>query len=484
MTKERESGLSVWHLTMMALGTVVGGSFFLGSAIAIKTAGPAILVSFILGGVLVYIILSALSEMTVSHPAVGSFRTHAEQMYGPAVGFVTGWVYWTGLTLAMSSEATAVSLFLRSWIPGISLPVMATIIVIAVTLLNLVGAKTLSNLESGLAFVKLFAIAAFIVLALTLIGGFWPGKAPVGLGAVTAEPLLPTGLAGIAGSMLIVMFSYAGFEVIGLAASEVSDPHKKVPKAIVMTILGLVLLYCLAILVLLPLVPTGRLSQTVSPLVAGLTSAGLGWAAGTINVVLVTAILSTMLAAMFGMGRMIRSLADVGYAPKWLKESREVPIRGIVFSGIGMFLGVALSYVLPKYVYLFLVSSGGFSLLFTYVIIMATHYKFRKVHGCPEKGKCQLWGYPYTTIIGVVSLIGIIVSMPLVPGQGSGLFAGVMLVLLFVMAYVVFKAPLSRRSANRMMLGGLVHDIEVSEEIEPKVPLEKQCAEKKSNGKP
>lgn len=473
MTDRRQPGLSAWHLTMMAMGTVVGGSFFLGSAIAIRAAGPAILISFVLGGILVYIILSALSEMTVTYPATGSFRTHAQQMYGPAVGFVTGWVYWTGLTLAMSSEATAVSLFLRGWIPGVSLPVMASIIVIAVTLVNLVGAKTLSNLESGLAFIKLFAIAAFIVMALSLIGGLWPGKPQIGLGALATESLIPAGLSGIAGSMLIVMFTYAGFEVIGLAASEVRDPHRTVPRAILMTILGLVGLYCLSIAVLLPLVSTARLSPTTSPLVAALTSAGLRWVAGTINVVLVTAILSTMLAAMFGMGRMIRSLAEVGYAPLWLKEQHEVPRRGILFSGAGMLAGVVLSYMLPKYIYLFLVSSGGFALLFTYVIILATHYKFRKVHGCPPKGHCQLWGYPYTTVIGLLSLIGIIFSMPLIPGQGSGLLAGLLLLLLFILAYVFFKAKsVQRVESRRIMLKSLMPSAhtETAEEIQPKQP--------------
>lgn len=481
MAKEH-GGLDVWHLTMLALGTVVGGSFFLGSAIAIRTAGPGILVSFILGGILVYIVLTALSEMTVASQAPGSFRSHAEKMYGPAVGFIIGWVYWTGLTLAMSSEATAASVFLRAWVPGLSLPLMAVIIIVVVTLVNLVGAKTLTTLESGLALIKLTAIAAFIVLAAALIAGLFPGRAPVGLGVLPAEPLLPRGLAGIAGSMLIVMFTYAGFEVIGLAASEAKNPHQTVPRAILFTILGLVGLYTLSISVLLPLVPTPGLTETVSPLVAGLTARGLGWAAGTINGILVIAILSTMLAAMFGMGRMVRSLAEVGYAPAWLKEEREVPKRGILFSGAGMLAGVGLAYLLPQRIYLFLVSSGGFALLFTYVIIMATHYRFRLVHGCPPKGHCQLYGFPYTSILGLAALVAIIASMPLVPGQGSGLLAGLLLVVLFTLTYVVYKAYILMRSGKRIALGNLLGvpaparlpeglrpavDIEAGEELAP-----------------
>ncbi len=131
--KKKEKGLSAFNLMMMALGTVIGGSFFLGSTVAIKAAGPAVVISYILGGALVYIILFALSEMTVADAAPGSFRTFAERAYGRGLGFVTGWVYWTGIVFAMSSEAIALSVFLREWIPGISLPLMGAIIIIIVT---------------------------------------------------------------------------------------------------------------------------------------------------------------------------------------------------------------------------------------------------------------------------------------------------------------------------------------------------------------
>lgn len=100
--EKKQKGLSAWQLTMMALGTVIGGSFFLGSAVAIHAAGPAIVISYILGGVIVYFILFALSEMTVANPESGSFRTFAADVFGPGTGFVVGWVYWTGMILAMS----------------------------------------------------------------------------------------------------------------------------------------------------------------------------------------------------------------------------------------------------------------------------------------------------------------------------------------------------------------------------------------------
>jgi len=437
--KKKDKGLSAGQLTMMALGTVIGGSFFLGSAVAIEAAGPAIIISYIVGGILVYFILFALSEMTVANPDSGSFRTFTADVFGPGAGFVVGWVYWTGMVLAMSSEATAVSILVRKWIPNLSIALLGSIIIILVTLLNLLGANKLSKLESGLAAVKLLALVSFIILALLLIIGVIPGTPALGAGELTKESFMPGGIKGIAGSMLIVIFTYAGFEIIGLAASEAENPRETVPKAIKNTVLCLVGLYIVTILVLLPLIPTTQLNESVSPMVAALNRWGIGWAGTVLNFVLITAILSTMLAAMFGLGRMMRSLADEGQAPKWLKDEKDVPYRGILFSGLAMLMGLGFGLLLPR-VYLFLISSGGFALLFTYAAIMATHIRFRKKNGCPPEGKCQMAGYPYTSWIALFSMIIIILSMPFISGQASGLIAGIIMIILYSVIYLVMKS--------------------------------------------
>lgn len=329
--KKHEKGLSAWHLTMMAMGCVIGGSFFLGSAVALQAAGPAILISFILGGILIYFILYALSEMTVANPNSGSFYTFTAQTFGPGAGFVIGWVYWTGMVLAMSSEATAVSILVREWIPNISIPILGSAIIIGVTLVNLLGADKLSKLESSLSIVKVLAVIAFIIIGILLIAGLIRGVDAIGLGEVAREPLMPGGLRSIPGSMLIVIFSYAGFEIIGLAASEAENPNKTIPKAITYTVIGLVGLYILSTLVLLPLIPTASLTEDVSPMVAALGRWGMGWAGNVINFILVTAILSTMLGSMFGLGRMMRSVTEEGHAPKWLKDKTDIPFAASCF---------------------------------------------------------------------------------------------------------------------------------------------------------
>ncbi len=445
--KNAKNGLSAAQLVMLALGTVIGGSFFLGSSAAINAAGPSIIFVYILGAVLVYFILFALSEMTVADPAAGSFRTFASRAFGNGTGFVVGWVYWAGMVLGMSSEATAVSILLREWIPGISLPLTGSLIIIGVTLVNLMGAQRLSKLESGLAAIKVVAIVLFVFIGGLLVIGVFTGKPAVGVGELAAEPLMPGGFGGILGSILIIMFAYAGFEIIGLAASETGNPKETVPKAIRNTVIALAGLYIFSIIIILPLIPTAQINTQTSPFVAALNRQGFTWAGTALNLVLITAILSTMLAAIFGLGRMMRSLASEGMAPGWLKDKSDVPYRGIIGSGVAMLAALWLGLMFPS-VYIFLVSSGGFALLFTYIVIMATHMRFRRKSGCPPNGKCQLWGFPYTSVFVLAVLVVAIASMPFVPGQASGLIAGLVLVAFFSGVYLAVRAY-RRRSGTR-----------------------------------
>jgi L-asparagine transporter-like permease len=473
---KNNQGLSAWQLSMMAVGTVIGGSFFLGSAVAIHAAGPSILISYSIGGLLVYFILYALSEMTVANPDSGSFRTFAASAFGNGTGFVVGWVYWTGMVLGMSSEATAASILIREWYPGLSIAIMGSGIILIVTLLNLLGADKLSKLESGLASLKLLAIAAFIVIAVLLIFGIFFKHAPVGTGEIFKEPWMPGGARSIAGSMLIVMFAYAGFEIIGLAASEANDPHKTIPKAINYTVFSLVSVYILSVAVMLPLIPTAVLNEKVSPYVAALEQWGIGWAGTALNLILITAIISTMLASMFGLGRMIRSLADEEQAPSWLVDKRDVPRKGILFSGAAMLAGLGLGSMFPR-VYLFLISSGGFALLFTYVVIMATHIRFRKQYGCPPKGKCQMPWYPYTSWVALVAMILIIASMPFISGQGAGLVAGISMTLLFTSAYLIQKSVRAARGLPPQPKAQF--SAEYGKELTDMKPSEKKCCNRK-----
>ncbi|MFA9465031.1 MAG: amino acid permease, partial [Velocimicrobium sp.] len=386
---------------------------------------------------------NTLSEMTVSNPDSGSFRTFASQYINKGTGFVVGWVYWTGMVISMSSEATAVSLLIKTWYPFISISFLGSGLIIAITLLNLLGARMLGHLESILATVKVFAILAFIFLGGMLIIGLFPHIPAIGIKVVRSEPFFAGGIKNLAGSQLIVLFTYAGFEIIGLAASETKNKQKTIPRAIHATVFSLVSLYLLCILVLLLLVPTDSLSENVSPLVTALEQYHITWAKTVMNLILITAILSTMLAAMFGIGRMLRSLVDDGLGPRFLKDTHDVPYRGITFSGISMLLALYIGLLFPR-VYLFLISSGGFSLLFTYIVLVFTHIRYRKRNGKPES-PCRVKGFPYSSLFTLLGLIIALFSMPFLEGQTSGFFTGICLVFFFSICYLGMKGIMRRK---------------------------------------
>lgn len=432
--KKKSKGLSVFSLTMMALGSVIGGSFFLGSAISLKNAGPSLVVAYILAGIIVYFILYALSELTVNDPTAGSFQKFARREFGKGIGFIVGWIYWTGLVLALSSEAVAVSTFIKIWFPNLAIPIIGFVIIMLVTIINLLGTAKLSFLESSLAIIKVLTVIGFIILAFSLIFGN-----QIELVNFNNQSFMPNGFKGLSGSMLIVIFTYAGFEIISLAASETSNPHKVVPKAILFTVLTLISLYTLSSLAIILLIPTNEIQTNISPLVAAFDYHQIYWFGKIINFIMVSAILSTMLAATFSLARMLKALAIDGFAPKFLKDSGDIPYRGIIFSGFAILFFFSLSFVLPEQVYVFLVSSSGFTFLFIYLIILLTHSKFRKKNGCPPGGKCQLPFFPYSSWLSIVALVLFMISMPFVEGQGLGLIAGLSILLLYIFIYFIYR---------------------------------------------
>lgn len=426
--ENKKRGLSAAELTMMALGTIIGGSFFIGSSIAIKAVGPSIIFSYVLGAVLVYFILSALSRMTEEKSSNGSFMTFASMAFGNGTGFVVGWAYWTGMILAMSSEAAALSILFKGWFPNTSTAIFGSVVIAGITLVNLIGVKKIGKLESSLVAFKLLAIISFILIGLSLIFGFSKSRTAVGTSIIGSEYAFSGGLKKIAGSMLTVMFAYAGFEIIGLAASDTENSKIVVKKASLYTVSSLAAFYVLSVAVILLLIPSSDLTENISPMAASLDKWGITWAGNMINIVMFIAILSTMLAAMFGLGRMIRSLSDSGCAPRLLKDTKSVPFRGIVFSGFAMLLGLMFGLMFPR-VYIFLVSSGGFLLLFTYIMIVASELRI-----CRNTRKFQ-----YCFWFTMISLAGIILSMPFIQGQLSGLIAGTGIIVAYSIFYILLR---------------------------------------------
>src|SRR5258708_11309290 len=122
--REREGGLARGltrtQIVMIGLGGAIGTGLFMGSGIAIGSAGPAVILSYALAGAVALVMVFSLSEMAVVHPTAGSFGTYAETYLNPWAGFVVLYTYWISQVIAIGGEAVAAGLYMTVWFPDVS----------------------------------------------------------------------------------------------------------------------------------------------------------------------------------------------------------------------------------------------------------------------------------------------------------------------------------------------------------------------------
>lgn len=227
-------GLEERHINLMALGAAIGVGLFLGSAKAIQMAGPAIMVSYALGGFAIFLIMRALGEMAIHDPVAGSFSRYAQNYLGPLAGYLTGWNYWFLWIVTCMAEITAVGVYMGVWFPGVSSWVWALSALVIMGSVNFIAVKAYGEFEFWFALIKIVTIVLMIISSLGMIlFGFGNGGVATGIAHLWQHGgFMPNGVQGILMSMQMVMFAYLGVEMIGLTAGEAKNPRKTLARAV------------------------------------------------------------------------------------------------------------------------------------------------------------------------------------------------------------------------------------------------------------
>lgn len=431
------------RLIIMSLGNIIGSGIFLGSSSVISVAGPAAFISYLLGGVIMTLEVMFVTEMSVINPAPGSFRVHATQIFGRWIGFANGWMFWCSGVLGMASEVAAAATFTRFWLPRIPLWVFCVIYAAMMTLINLSDLNGLSRIESVLASVKVIALVAFILFGLYSLFTVHTAPAALNNPFSSYRSLFPHGLHGILASMIMVMFSYTGTGIIGLAIADTEKPEKNAPAALGVITSSVLVLYVLSILFIVLLAPWNTFSSSTSPFVLLLNRMRIPFSDSILNFIVLTAALSGLNSSMYSSSRMLNSLSLDGQAPKiFLKKSKNgVPVYALAMSSAALLLTAILSYLIPSKVFIILATSSGFLAMFNWLTVSVTYFFYRRktLRECPEKLKYKAPGYPYTAFIEAFLLIVLFVSAPLYPGQISSLVSGIILVAGLVCLYFILK---------------------------------------------
>ncbi len=370
------------HIQLIAIGGTIGVGLFLGSAKAIHNAGPALVLAYALGGIAIFFIMRALGELLTYRPVAGSFATYADEFCGPFAGFVTGWSYWFAWIATAMAELTAIGVYVRWWLPAVPQWLPALVALLALYGSNLLAVRMFGELEFWFALIKVVTIVALIVSGVVVIV-FHVGD--LGAGASFSNlwshgGFLPYGVGGMLLTMQIVMFAYVGVELIGVTAGEAQDPKVVLPRATNGIILRILIFYIGALIVIMALVPWNELSPSVSPFVYVFEKLRVPAAAGLINLVVITAASSSCNSGLFSTGRMLWSLAQRQQAPRVLDalSPRHVPAAGIHASAAVMLLGVALNYMVPERVFIWVTSVALVGTFWTWGIILVSHLNYRR----------------------------------------------------------------------------------------------------------
>ncbi|SEN12894.1 amino acid/polyamine/organocation transporter, APC superfamily [Paenisporosarcina quisquiliarum] len=436
-----QRGLEQRHITLMSLGAAIGVGLFLGSATAIQLAGPAILISYIVGGMAIFIIMRALGEMAVHNPVSGSFSRYAKDYLGPLAGYITGWNYWFLWVVTCMAEITAVGVYMQMWYPDTAPWIWALGALVIMTLVNLIAVKAYGEFEFWFALIKIIAILAMIFVGLgVILFGLGNDGIAVGISNLWSNGgFAPNGVTGIFMSLQMVMFAYLGVEMIGVTAGEAKNPKTVIPRAIDTVFWRILLFYVGALFVIMSIYPWNEIGANGSPFVLMFEKIGIGPAAGIINFVVLTAALSSCNSGIFSTGRMLFNLAQQKQAPNsFSKISRSgVPSKAIIFSAVLLLVGVVLNYLVPEKVFIWVTSISTFGAVWTWGIILLSQLKFRKTLTKGEVSRLSYKAlfYPVGSYLALAFLVLVLGLMAYFPDTRIALIVGPIWIIGLVIVY-------------------------------------------------
>lgn len=442
------------HINMIAIGGAIGTGLFLGAGGRLHDAGPALVFAYLICGIFAYLVVRALGEMVVYRPSSGSFVSYAREFLGEKGAYVAGWMYFLNWSMTGIADITAVALYTQYWSAFTSIPqwVLALIALAVVLSVNLVSVKYFGEMEFWFSIVKVATLVAFLFVGIFLVATqhLIDGRTP-GLHMITDNGgWMPSGTMAVVLVMQGVVFAYAALELVGVAAGETAEPQKVVPRAVNSIMWRVGLFYCGSVLLLALLLPSTSYTSGESPFVTLFSKLGVGGVGDIMNLVVLTAAMSSLNSGLYSTGRILRSMAMSGSAPKFTAKmnKNQVPFGGILLTaGVGV-LGVGLNYLLPAEAFEIVIEVSSIGIIGTWVMIMVAHLAFvrRAKQGLVERPKFRLPFSPVTEIVTIVFLLAVLGLMwnDEETGRKTLMLIPVVAVLLFIGWFRV------RRNVDRM----------------------------------
>jgi amino acid transporter, AAT family len=455
----REEGLhrnlTPGQLAMIGLGSTIGTGLFLGSAISVKLAGPAVILSFAGAACIALTMMWALAEMAAAHPAAGSFGLYAEIYLHPWAGFAIRLTYWLCMMVVIGSEVVAASIYCKFWFPTSPSWIWIGLFSLVILYVNTISIGNLGTFEYVLSMIKVVTIVAFLILGTALLTGV--GFPRLGLSNYTAHGgFMPNGWRGVGLGVIMGLFSFFGIEVVGSTAGEAADPKIAVPNALRKTLLLLILFYVAGLALVVGIVPWTQIGLGESPFVRVFQTVGIPATSHIMNMVVLTAALSSAVANLYFGARLAFSLARGGYVPAVLGRlsKKGMPVVAVLASAGGMAAALVLSEYFKDSLFVFMIGLSTFGAMFAWLMTLLTHLAFRRFHERQAKPYLRLGPRgPWASLAGLTGVFTVLISTWWVPGFRITLMAGVPWLGFLTVCYFVW-----RKAQSRMPVSGEPQD--------------------------
>ncbi|GLO50296.1 amino acid ABC transporter permease [Pseudomonas putida] len=407
-----QHGLTSRQVSMISIAGIIGAGLFIGSSKAIASAGPAILVSYAMTGLLVLLVMRMLGEMAVANPTSGSFSTYAAEAIGPWAGFTIGWLYWWFWVLIIPVEAIAGADILHAWFPAVPSWLFAFLIMAVLATSNLVSVKNFGEFEFWFALVKVIAILAFIVIGGMALFGVWPLAEASGVSHLWANGgFAPNGWGAVLGGVLITIFSFFGAEIVTIAADETANPQAKIRRATNLVVYRIAVFYLASIFLVVSLVAWNDPALVaVGSFQRVLEVLNVPGAKLVVDVVVLVAVTSCMNSGLYTASRMLHSLGTRGEALPITRRvtANGVPVVAVLMSTLAGFAGCLVNYVFPGKVFSFLLSTTGAIALLVYLVIAISQLRMRaRAERDGVQLELKMWLFPWLTwlVIGAILMV-------------------------------------------------------------------------------
>jgi len=337
---------------------------------------------------------------------------------GEKGAYTAGWMYFLNWSTTGIADITAIALYAHYWSFFAPVPqwLLALAALAVVLTLNLVSVRLFGEMEFWFALVKVATLVVFMAIGITLlVTGHRINGTATGPHLLTDHGgIFPAGVLPMVLIMQGVVFAYASVELVGVAAGETEDPRAVMPRAINSIMWRIGIFYVGSVVLLAMLMPWTAYSKDQSPFVTVLSNLGIPAAGDVMNLVVLTAAMSSLNSGLYSTGRILRSMGMAGSAPRFTAamNRNKVPYGGILLTATVCVLGVGLNYVVPADAFEIVLNFASIGILATWGIIMLSHLIFVRnaARGEVARPGFRLPFSPYSQIL-TLAFLGFVVVM-------------------------------------------------------------------------